>query len=690
MLSEAFLGSECSNFVIVRASDTLAETLQEIERSGATLNWDLVVRFPGSCRIIRVGSLLKWERAVEDRAKVRQAALHELDLPLIETGLAEDSEAVETLLEKASHTPSGSLVLYWAGTQMVCGVVTRSQLAAFVTESVPEPVPIPPVEAKPSIIAEEPAAQAAAQTADLPVEAQPPQKEQDGIFGWLDNIENSINQTYSKYRINILVGAVSFLVAVFSMLWTVRNDIMPILVPPEMTGEWNVAVARFDVQGDERIRRKDVNTMSEVFYNRFASEMANLSDETGLVIEVLSPEQTGAIRGDSDEVRAEKAAAKAEKINADVVLYGTVTREGEVLQFKPEFYVDIKNMYEAEEMVGQHTIGSPISIERGGAGNPSQINLNRELSRRSEVMALVTKGLSLYLSNAFEEALDLFQRANKDEYWSSNTGREVLYLFEGNAANRSNQLDIAEQAYTEALEIDDQYARSLVGLGFVDFTRSLQGSTSQSFEPDEDLLERALERFDLALQTEDQPESADIPAKVAFGKAQVYLAQAYTGKETLPEAVKQFERVIALYSDGENPRLQELASEAHARIGFITREQNDLKKSHDNFSKALELSTNPARSGLYWLTLGLLDEQIGEPEAAQQKFNNAIQDYRAALELTTQAELRAQIYSEIARAYISLQDHPAAENALLQAIALVEEDSATYQQLSDQLDSLGN
>ena len=114
-------------------------------------------------------------------------------------------------------------------------------------------------------------------------------------------------------------------------------------------------------------------------------------------------------------------------------------------------------MYEAEEMVGQHSLGEKIMLLGGNLEEQSQVQLDRELARRSKLMALVTKGLSLYFGGFYNDAYQLFQEANRDENWPYESGREVMHLFTGNAANRSRQANEAQDFYLKALDVDDQY-----------------------------------------------------------------------------------------------------------------------------------------------------------------------------------------------------------------------------------------
>jgi len=561
MLPEDFFDNQCQEFIQVDANSILTGALDKLQSRKGNLDWTLVVRRPDGFVAAHFSEILRWERRQPDRQAARLSSIDNPDLPLQPAATAEDTSTLEDLIASARQNPSGFVVILWAGTEMICGSVSLDQLETLqdgiepptpaskpITTGAPAPGP-PPEEGthvKPALtIPTQPAREMVPEPSTT--ERRPPSSgERVSIGKRIDQFEERVRGVYQKYRLNILVAIVTFLVAIFSLLWTVRSDVLPIFFPPKMTGEWNVAVARFDVQGEGNISRAEANLMSDVFFGRFKDEMDELSKETGISIEVLNPKATGAIKGKSADERAANAGAKADKLNAHIIIYGTVTRQGQIIKFLPEFYLDQSNLYEVEELVGQHTLGDPITIQSAGQENLNQLNLNRELGRRSEVLALVTKGLSLYMGQAYDDALELFKEANQDKYWKSSTGREVLYLFAGNAASKSNLQDEAEEAYRSAIEIDDDYGRGYVGLGHAYFQYSLP-ETVQEFQPDPENLSLALEYFDQALNTTHQPETADIPVKAAFGKGQVYLVQHYMGQNTLSRAVEEFKYVIGQY-----------------------------------------------------------------------------------------------------------------------------------------------
>lgn len=480
-------------------------------------------------------------------------------------------------------------------------------------------------------------------------------------------------EVYNKWRIGIIIAVIWFTATtivsfIFPLLQTNLSDLLPSFFPQVMTGEWNLVVAGFTPSGEGSVSSKDARHIGEVYYNHFANEIDNLGSEIGLHVQILGPKATPNISGMKAEDREVKAARLADKMKADMIVYGTIERFGDGYILKPEFYVNTRNFYEASEMVGNHVLGSDIRLFGVGQKLYSQINLNKELSNRSQVLALITKGLGLYLTHQYDDALNMFTKANTDKLWEIDTGREVVYLFLGNAALRANQLELADEAYQYALAINPQYSRGYAGLGSANYLLALPTERGEDFLPDMDRLEQSLEYYEMALEAEHQPVTADIPVKVAFGKGVVYLTQWLSGQETMDLAVENFKLVVEEYEQNNNQRMQEAASEAHAHLGLIARQNQDIETAIHEYNSALNSATNPARRGLYWSILGSLYQNKNELEMVLDGYNNCVVEYTTAIKLTTQVERRAGYWEKIAACQEGLGNKKLAIDALEQAL----------------------
>jgi len=117
---------------------------------------------------------------------------------------------------------------------------------------------------------------------------------------------------------------------------------------------------------------------------------------------------------------------------------------------------------------------------------------------------------------------------------------------------------------------------------------------SQTLEPaaiDTQWLHRAIEEYQLALESKDQSPLADIPAKAHFGLGVCYTMLCYAGEEQyLDPAIAEFEYVIQEYDNGANHRIKERAAESYARLGLIYNLSGYFEDAVIAYEKAISLS----------------------------------------------------------------------------------------------------
>lgn len=462
-------------------------------------------------------------------------------------------------------------------------------------------------------------------------------------------------------RKNAVFAALGFVVFVlFPVGWLVGTEVVPALQgPPPLVGDWNIAVTPFLASGENKVRRSEIERLSNVFFSHIEAEITNLQEATGadagtnaVTFDLRGPGDLRPVRGSTPAEREADAARLADQINANVVIYGQIVWTGGSYRLQPEFYVRLENDFEAEELTGQHTFGRGIEI----SGSPDRISAdpgqNRDLGNKVEVLALVTRGLSLYFDNSFEAAYQVFQKANTPDYWITSEGREVLYLFEGNAALRSQLIDEARSAYERSIELEPGYSRGYSGLASVLYLEALRS------DYDPALLAQSEDMFQQALSADIQPESADIETKVDFGLGQVYFVQWYYNGETSKrdEAVGAFNRVIDRYNDGAQPRIQVFAAESYARLGLLERIESRPDSAVTYYEKAVQLHSIPARRGTFYSTLANLYTQLDRPDDAADANQKAIDNFSDALLSTRQPLLQAQYRASMASAYENLGD----------------------------------
>lgn len=371
------------------------------------------------------------------------------------------------------------------------------------------------------------------------------------------------------------------------------------LNPAKMTGDFRIAVAGFAVAG--QANSSTGKELAQGVYLGLKQEFDDL--KLGFTITIWGPDQVGAVTGVDAKERAMSARQLAEKIGADVIVYGLVDVSNPIWQVIPEFYVSSHNFYEADEVTGEHQIGEPFSLT-GQGDLARRIQLSSKFGSRVQAISKITVGLTYYSVREYDKALSFFQSAESIKEWEDAQGKQVVYLLLGSISSKKKDYETAKSYYQKSLSIDPQYARPHIGLGGVYYLLALKPIEVSKKDADLDvtLLDIAIDHYQRALRSENQPPLADIPTKAHFGLGQCYLYRTYSGRDkTFNAAVKEFNMVIADYGNGTNPRVRELAAESHARLGLIVYDTGgDLTLAANKYQTAATLLyDNPERQTLY-------------------------------------------------------------------------------------------
>ncbi|MBN2394339.1 MAG: tetratricopeptide repeat protein [Anaerolineae bacterium] len=337
--------------------------------------------------------------------------------------------------------------------------------------------------------------------------------------------------------------------------------------PTQMVGDFRIAVAGFVVQGSAE--ELDVEVGEEFAYGVYLHLVQTFSEFPGIV--VWGPDKVDRVKGNEAASRAISANEIAQKLDADMIIYGVVDIADLGWTVTPEFYVTAENFHQAQEVTGQHELGTPVVIK--GRGNPAdRRNVSTELAARTQVLSYIAIGLADYANHDYEQALASFQSAEQVPDWEDDEGKQVLYLLSGNAAGRVGDLALAESYHTKSLALDPEYARAYVGLAGVHYMQALKPyeETNDPTETDITFLEQSIATYKTALDAKHQPALSDISTKVHFGLGQCHFALVYSGNATyFDAAIGEFKQVIDTYADGANPRIREITAESYARLALI-------------------------------------------------------------------------------------------------------------------------
>ncbi len=366
-----------------------------------------------------------------------------------------------------------------------------------------------------------------------------------------------------------MVALLTLAATVLGVYWGLRPFFEDPPAARAMTGDFNIAVASFgaaDATG--RVEPSEAGEeLAQSLADRLEVELEPF-EESGFDLQVRPPTEMARLTGATPEERVREAEAQARKIKADLVVYGTIRPVGDTPAFVPELFLNEQKLPRAEELVGQHDLGSSIPTTHDFAQSVvARKELRERLLGRTNALTNLVLGLSYYSGDRLEDAARHFEAARVAPGWDDADGKEVIYLFLGNVAGKLGDLDAAAAHFARALELEPEYARAESAPDRC-CSRGLATDCAPG-DVDATGLDGALGRFQAATRATVQSPLADIGTKSAFGEGQVYLclSQALVA-DRWADAQANFERVIADYG-GKNPRLRDTAAEAYSNLGFI-------------------------------------------------------------------------------------------------------------------------
>lgn len=431
-----------------------------------------------------------------------------------------------------------------------------------------------------------------------------------------------------------LLSTVGLLLTIPDINRQVRTQV-PVIrcaFPYPMESAFNVAVVDFTVldENGSPVRSSDGRALADFLFQRleFTFDELNL----GMPYEIRPPAQICPIKGRTKEEREDAAAALAEHMDADVIIYGVITcpSAGNKSRFALEFYVNFEGFEQGEEIVGRHALGSELPLPR--PFDPGKLPQDLAPSERIKALSLITIGLSHYATDELEKALVYFRQAEMTRGWSPTDGsKAVVYLLLGNASGRlasmtkdTEYLTTARGYYSDALSIDPTYARAKVGEASALYLMAMGDPIAPSFDAvNWDQLDEAAAAFEAALALENVPESANIETKVHFYLGQLDIVRAQgLGGEWLARAEHELGQVVEEYESG-NARVEDWAGHAYARLGLIAWLQGDTSSAVEHIKKAIK-HVSPYYQADYCTWLAEAYVAAGQTDLAMEAYKEAI------------------------------------------------------------------
>jgi tetratricopeptide (TPR) repeat protein len=363
-----------------------------------------------------------------------------------------------------------------------------------------------------------------------------------------------------------------------------------------MGGAFNVAVAELSVAEGQQGVGLD---LSHAIYDQIVDDLA----QSDVLVEVEEPGVVGPLTGDTPEARAEAAAELADRVDADVVVFGTVAIADGLTDVAAEFLVSDRGLTGAEELAGVYPLDTislattdPIAVRRRTA---------EELQPRILSLTQMVLGLSHAQLNEYAEAETLFEEAMAS--WPDASGRVVVLSLLGNVNGFQGDFDAAEGYYADALSLDPDNPRARFGAAEMTYQRARRPACDQA---DVAGLESAVAQFEVV---------ADLPAlPLAFipERARVEIAKIHQCLGQLGEAREILEGVLADISD--ETRLVDLTADVHFSLGAQHLLEGDQEAAVAEFERAVETTRNEVRQRGFYVALAFIFQcQLDDPARAE-------------------------------------------------------------------------
>lgn len=470
-----------------------------------------------------------------------------------------------------------------------------------------------------------------------------------GAGARVEQIAVGRNILQAKINIGALVVPVRFLLALVGVALVVAAAAWFYFVPAQMPLDTtNIAVANFgqvDAQGNAQDNAR-ARELSAWLYGKLQSEKSGLPDGTKLTVwnDAMTFLEKRAPLGRVDNEA--QAMELANRVGADMVIYGNLDVNQDPAQFVPQFYVRQAGR-EADELTGTQPLGKKLIIDKSVPELKDYLDLN--LKPRADAVLWFARGIGLDALGEYGRAYQLFCNADMTlTNWDATQGREILYYFMGREAlfagrtdararatetlgpawgtctpfhNAAEATDAAQQWFEKSKSINDNYARAYFGIGQAhaqranaivrDRARDMPGLETARTE-----LGQAIENFQAALDRLPQDDSdslVDLKTRAAMGAAYILSGQTY---------------VLANQADAANHPLEPALSELERAETILEPLTRAIPADQTRFRAQVYLTLGVARR-LRGHTFQVLNDAVSAKDA----YTHAADDFAQCLEI---------------------------------------------------------
>lgn len=394
--------------------------------------------------------------------------------------------------------------------------------------------------------------------------------------------------------------------------------------PSQMTGTFRIAVAEFgEVKKNGKVGYSEhgeslSKTVFDSIQQQYEEHPTIDSNDITIWHDSLGREtknvQISVITGRNSAEREEQARAVANKISADLVIYGQLDSTDSPDSLELEFFYRSKKVSNEYDLThGQHRAGKPILVSPSFTDDPSlaRLQIGEPLEARAKVLSLIAIGLTYDVLGDVNNSLVQFQIAKDQhlQFEEDDSGLESVNYFVGRAALFQGDDATAEEAFTQAIALDANYTQAYIGLGSVYLARAQRVDARVHLQNLGDL-ERAIEYYRMGESL--ASESNDV---LHQSIAKLGLGQAYRVRG---EASFRAEK-------GTSNRDEDAVA-----LNFFEQAIDELTQIEDSFeqSEQYRLWAQTLQSkGIAYLQSALLFREEGDETTAKQFLNQAAEAF---------------------------------------------------------------
>jgi tetratricopeptide (TPR) repeat protein len=463
---------------------------------------------------------------------------------------------------------------------------------------------------------------------------------------------------YAKRLVFLFTGIVfilSYMTNLFDLRQKVAADMIQMLhwlhIPIPMHGDINVVVVEITElsYSGNVIRSSDAARLSTKVFEVLNSTLLPQLKHADLTPEIQEPAWIGRLPGGTDGAQAQAALTLANRIGADVIIYGTLTHTAGRIVYTPRIYLSDRQLdnVDAGELAGSYSFGQGGESLRG-LNLGTNLDIKDDVKEQTQALADFLIGLAYFMrsnnphNTNLKNAADHFRKALEEKGLRHGEGSEVLSLFLARTARRLKDLSSAQTHYEEVLAMKPDSLRARLGITEVLFQMYSRGGSCQA--NDKDLNTKGIQEAIGVYQSiadAPGPRGSDIKARASLylGRAYLCMSLAEVG-DHWDDAQREYSTVVADCDCGPdkknpNPRLVPLGAEAHGDLGLLywqmptkdarTATEN-LRRAADEYGSAVRLTPDTTRRAFLSSVRAKLFVLLKECAQADEAWQKAIED----------------------------------------------------------------